>query len=533
MLLGRRDTIPASRLLENAVLIRPDHIPSWNNLAKAYYLAGLPELTVTAYEEALRRDPSNAIALTNLQLLAEAAGLPDTAATYRQRLGALQSGRAAKPAVNGEDQIAPLPTWPIASVEVGSPALTSLPAILVPEQGARDDTEVNNLRELLQDLPHVTIERRGGRLTVTGWTSSKQERATLDRILAKPSDVLDLTSDDTGDPHRLLEIDAVLFVMTVLDSESEGFNFLEKINLNFNYFASDHHRDGTGYSAPPNVTGDVQGLSQQGWIFGASVDYVVNIANATESRVAVLARPHLTTVSGTPAKFLSGGELVYSVSGLNSGDIKPYPFGTTLTITPTLLRTPAENGTPRIRVAVDAGRTSVLSLIDTGADKPTAFEKINVTSEAVLTLGQTLILSGLNQRESRSGRDGVPVLMDIPILKYFFSQKTTLDANVAVMILLTPRDPAFLGERNQKDTARFVEKRRAYLQARRGTPEDMQRFRERYPDWNQIPPSRFATHFLLLQNSELYRTVSGQDLTGEDVDLELLGPNPNKKRASR
>jgi len=60
----------------------------------------------------------------------------------------------------------------------------------------------------------------------------------------------------------------------------------------------------------------------------------------------------------------------------------------------------------------------------------------------------------------------------------------------------------------------------------------MQRFRERYPDWNQIPPSRFATHFLPLQNSELYRTVSGQDLTGEDVDLELLGPNPNKKRAS-
>jgi hypothetical protein len=54
----------------------------------------------------------------------------------------------------------------------------------------------------------------------------------------------------------------------------------------------------------------------------------------------------------------------------------------------------------------------------------------------------------------------------------------------------------------------------------------MQRFRERYPDWDQIPPNRFASHYFLLKNSELYRGASGQDLTSEDLelDLELLGP---------
>ncbi len=545
MLMGRGEAVAACHLLENAVLTRPNHVPSWNNLAKAYYLAGLPELTVAAYEEALRLDPSNVAALTSLQFLAEAAGLPDAAAAYRRRLRALPSSRPAKPAITAGDQSAGRPIWPIATTAgATSSAAVALPANLASEQGTRDDPEVNNLRELLRNLPHVTAERRGGRLTLTGWTSSAKERAVLDRILGNPSaaqdkkagrdstqplEILDLTSDDTGDPHRLLEIDAVIFVLSVIDSESEGFNFLESIDLNFNYFASDHHRDGTGYAAPPDVTGSVQGLAQQGWIFEASVDYIVNIANATENRVAVLARPHLTTVSGSPAKFLAGGELVYRVSGINSGDIKPYPFGTTLTITPTLLRTPAQDGTPRVRVVVDAGRTSVQSLFYADPDKPTAFDKINVTSEAVLTLGQTLILSGLNQRESRSGREGVPVLMDIPVLKYFFSRRTTLDSNAAVMILLTPRDPAFQDERNQKDAAQFLEKRRAYLQARRGTPEDMRRFQERYPDWHQLAPSRFATHFFLLQNSELYRAASGQELTSEDVNLELLGPDPKKK----
>jgi len=433
LLLRRGQAVPAAPLLENAVLIRPDHVPSWNNLAKAYYQAGLPELTVAAYEESLCRDPSNAIALKNLVLLADAAGLQDTAATYRRRLGTLQSGGAEKPATGAENPVAPPPTWPVAATGAGSSVPTSLPAIPAPEQGIRDDTEANDLRELLHDLPHVTVERRGGRLTLTGWTSSKQERSMLDRILgklpegqdkrpaARPSETLDLTTDDIGDPQRMIEIDAVLFITTMQDVRSEGFNFLKAVNLNFNYFAADHKRDGTGYSAPPELTGAVQGLSQWGWIFGASVDYVVNIANASDDRVAVLARPHLTTVSGTPAKFLAGGELVYKVTGINSGDIRPYPFGTTLTVTPTLLRTLAQDGAPRVRMVVEAGRLSVLSLLDAAnanPNIPTAFTKVNVTSEAVVSLGQTLILSGLSQRESHSGKDGVPILMDIPIVRF-------------------------------------------------------------------------------------------------------------------
>jgi type II secretory pathway component GspD/PulD (secretin) len=355
----------------------------------------------------------------------------------------------------------------------------------------------------------------------------------LDRILGKPSEVLDLTSDDTRDPQRMIEIDAVLFIMTGLYQQELGFNFLKLINLNFNYFASDNNRQGTGYAAPPAVTGVVNGLSQWGWIFSAAASYSVNIANASSDRVAVLARPHLTALNGTPANFLAGGELVYKVSGNISGDIKPYPFGTTLTVTPTLLRTPAEDGTPRVHVRVEAGRTSILSLLDQDPNQPTSFTKVTVASEAALSLGQTLILSGLSQRESRTGRSGVPVLMYIPILKYLFSTQTTIQSDSAVIILLTPRDPAFWDEQNQKALAEFVEKRRAFLQARQGTEEDMQRFRERYPDWVQIAPNRFATHFFLMENSELYRNASGQKLASEDLDLELLDPKPNKKRTPK
>jgi tetratricopeptide (TPR) repeat protein len=522
MLLRREEVVPASRLLENAVFLRPDHVPSYNNLAKAYFHAGLPELAVAAYEEALRRDQSNPIALKNLLLLAEAAGSHDAAAIYRRRLEALESVRAGKPV----EPIALLPAWPL--VAAPSTAI-SLPFSPVPTPQPPPDDEADALRELLVDLPHVTVERRAGWLTLTGWTSGPKEREMLGRILAGQPDVLDLTTDDSGDPQRMIEIDAVLFILAKLDEQNVGFNFLKLIDLNFNYFAADNKREGTGYSAPPDVTGAVDGLSQEGWIFSAAIAYSVNIANALSNRVAILAQPHLTALSGTSGSFLAGGELVYKVSGINSGDIKPYPFGVTLKVTPTLLRTPAADGTPRVNVKVEAGRTSVLSLLDQDPDQPTAFQKLSVTSEAVLNLGQTLILSGLSQRESHLTRSGVPLLMDIPILKYLFSTKTTVVSDSAVIILLTPRDPAFWGEQYQKTLAEFVDKRRAFLRARQGTPEDMQRFRERYPDWDQLAPSRFATHVFMMQNSDIYRAVSGQQLISDDVDLELLGPEPKEE----
>ncbi len=68
--------------------------------------------------------------------------------------------------------------------------------------------------------------------------------------------------------------------------------------------------------------------------------------------------------------------------------------------------------------------------------------------------------------------------------------------------------------------------RRAYLQAWKGTEEDMRCFRERYPNWNQIAPNRFASHFFLMENSEIYRAVSGHAITGEGLGLDLLGPKP-------
>jgi Flp pilus assembly protein TadD len=586
MLLRRGEPVAAAQLFEKAVLLRPDHLPSYNNLAKAYFMTDLPELAVATYEEVLRRDSSNAIARKNLQLLTKAAGGRDADAKSRLRSESFQQVSAVK---SSGDLAAAKPKF-LAPRSIDDKTATTKKSgiVLAQAQELRDDKEAIALRELLHDLPYVAVERRAGRLTLTGWTSGPNERTMLDRVLGRPSEspekklpgpvdkapeipekkmpgpfrkqpegpertfvalagklveVLDLTTDDIGDHNRMIEIDAVIFELVHgPDQTNCGFNFLQLINLNFNYFASHNGNPGTGYTAPapqygtvlPPVigpaTGVVAGLSQMSWITSAAANYNVNIANADIQRVALLSQPHLTALSGTQAKSLAGGELIYRVSGLNTGDIRPYSFGTTLNVTPTLLRSPAEDGRPRVNVSVELGRSSLLSVLtNLDPNLPTVFDKLIVNSQATLSLGQTLILSGLSQREQRTEKNGVPGLMSIPVLKYLFSTETKLESKTAIVVLLTPRDPAFAGQQNRLAIQEFIEKRRAFILARQGTEEDMRCFKERYPDWDQLPPNRFVTHVILTQTSEFFRTVTGAELSSDDIDLELLGSSGGKK----
>jgi hypothetical protein len=535
--------------------------------------AGLPQLAVATYEEVLRRDPSNRVAIENLQRLDSVAGAdgPDTPNEEPREAPAEDQVSS-----SGYSTTEPLPPS-VQSTITEDPYTEPVMVAQVPEaekkaadhqqrldkqsdtleveeaepppgadakgtegqggpppgaQGKPLETQAKNLRELLRDLPNIEVERRADRLVLTGWTSDSWEREMLNRILAVSPPILDLTSEDTGDPQRMLEIDAVIFIVIGVKSETVGFNFLRLIDTNFTYFASSQESGEVSWTGleMAGTLDKLVSVGKSGWLFSACVDYLVNIATATDERVAVLARPHLTTLSGTPASFLAGGEWVFEVSGINSGDIKPYPFGTAVSVTPTLLRTLGEDGNPRVHLAIEASRSSVLELL-TAVDPEgsVVFDKLYATSHAVVELDQTLILGGLNQRESRSGRSGVPVLRDIPLIKYFFSTRREVETNTAIVILLTPRDPAFMDQRNRRSLAQFVARREAMLEAQQGTDEDIRRYRERYSDWYRIPPNRYASHFFLAETSELYRSVSGADLVDEELDLSLLGEVPKEK----
>ena len=64
--------------------------------------------------------------------------------------------------------------------------------------------------------------------------------------------------------------------------------------------------------------------------------------------------------------------------------------------------------------------------------------------------GETLIMSGLSERNTENNSSGVPLLRDIPIVQYLFNRKTQRDFHKSVMILVTPRHPNYTN-RAQED----------------------------------------------------------------------------------
>ena len=138
----------AARQFESALWVRPDHVPTYNNLAKAYFLTGLPELAIASYNAALRLAPSNAIARKGLAVITAAAGTPNGPGE--------EAGGKSTP---------PIPNVPPDAVAAGK---DKPPALSGAEHAAAEAAEVDALQELVRDLPHVTVEQRSGRLTLTG-----------------------------------------------------------------------------------------------------------------------------------------------------------------------------------------------------------------------------------------------------------------------------------------------------------------------------------------------------------------------------
>ena len=414
-------------------------------------------------------------------------------------------------------------------------ALISI-VLFAPLSADEIDDSVKRLNLFLEDLPSVIAERRGDTVVIKGWTRDEREQNILTKILENEKDVLDLTGSDIAEGNRMVQIDVVIVVVSETVAQSIGFDFLNLVNVQYDFFATRHHRDGIGFQAPGQI-GAVSRRTQWGELFNAKVDYNVTIANADKQQVQIIARPHLTTLNGQRAEFLAGGEIVFQVSGIETGDIRPYPFGIELNVTPTILRTPGPNGETQVLLDVEASRISILGRLLTGEGAPGAddvnFDKTRVKSTTLLGMDETLILSGLYQREYRVRFSGVPILRKIPVLNLLFSNKAEVDDVLSTIIFITPREPAKVDQQLQDDIQAFIQRRIAYMRAREEGPEAIEKFKEDYPDWYQPQNNRYATHFSLVNNSRMYRELRGEDLRAEKLRRNLLGVESAEEAAEK
>ena len=255
---------------------------------------------------------------------------------------------------------------------------------------------------------------------------------------AAPPPAVSTTDSASDSSPRMVLVDVVLVSTQELISTSKGINLLSALTLQLGSVGK------PAYSSE-NISNSVSGAADSvstaitRAVTIPALAYSLNIANANNSMNEVLARPTLAAMEGMPSEFFSGTNLsagVVSVSQQGGTTIVPLDkrFGVKLAVTPAFL----SNG--RVQLKVEAQRTS----LNATADNPKVAYQIEIAettanANVVMQLGDTLVLSGLSEKSTSNTRDGVPVLQDVPVVQYLFSNKKTNDIQRSVLILITPR----------------------------------------------------------------------------------------------
>ena len=249
-----------------------------------------------------------------------------------------------------------------------------------------------------------------------------------------------------------VQLDVVVAQVSRSEFRQLGFNFLSSRNSSFigstlNGLAAQPTALGAGLAS-----GTSQGstLAANGFVSSATaaanIPFGVLNSNSgflgflqalrNESASKLLAEPKLTTSSGKQAFFQVGGEqaVLSGASGVNGPGAAFQTIGTTLSFLPIVL------GNGKIQLTVNPRVRTPNSAfgIQTSFGFVTGFDDKQVNATVEMETGQTFVIGGLIQNETRGIVNKVPVLGDLPFLGVLFSTKEYTETEQEVVILVTP-----------------------------------------------------------------------------------------------
>jgi pilus assembly protein CpaC len=206
------------------------------------------------------------------------------------------------------------------------------------------------------------------------------------------------------------------------------------------------------YSIPPSIDNPFS-LSPQALSASAIGAGIGNSQNFTlralerAGMARVLAEPTVTAISGESAKFTAGGEVPIPTGytcdpskAVCSLGVSYKPIGVALNFTPIVLS--ANKISMRIATEVTELDFENQIVLQGGSGQPTvtvpAFRVRKSDTTVELPSGGTLATAGLIQRVSKSSINGLPGLMNLPIIGVLFRSRDYQREETELMITVTP-----------------------------------------------------------------------------------------------
>lgn len=172
-----------------------------------------------------------------------------------------------------------------------------------------------------------------------------------------------------------------------------------------------------------------------------TLNYALNIANSTRSHIEIIGRPTLTSYIGKPSEFFNGSELDIALQGnFGGGTVTKTPTGSTLRVTP--LSVDGEYITLDVEIIdsfLEETEASISAKASALAPLVFSLDLSNVKTTVKVKMGETIMLGGTVERSEVASNSGFPILKDIPVVQYFFSDENTISEHASVLYLITPR----------------------------------------------------------------------------------------------
>lgn len=151
--------------------------------------------------------------------------------------------------------------------------------------------------------------------------------------------------------------------------------------------------------------------------------------------IRTLAEPTLTAISGENASFLAGGEFPIPIAQEdNQISVEFKKFGVGLDFTPVVL----SGGRISLRVKTEVSELSNEGAVSAGGITISALKVRRAESTMELPSGGTLVMAGLLKESYQQAIEGVPGLMQLPVIGALFKSRDFLKQQTELAVFVTP-----------------------------------------------------------------------------------------------
>lgn len=310
--------------------------------------------------------------------------------------------------------------------------------------------DVNSIRSSIGrsiDGGKVRVEGVGDSIVVTGSVKSAQEAQTA----------IDIAAGYMPDPKKVVNAlkiegqDQVMLKVKIVEMQRDILK-----QLGFDYAANGLDVLGIKVAGatnfPLSATGDVPSTLFPPLLNGGTgtlTNPVVggfNKANTFGAQLQALERngvsrtlaePNLTAISGESAKFLVGGEfpIITAIDPITRTSTVTFKsFGVGLNFTPVVLT----GGRISLKIGTEVSEIDTSSAVTLASTQIPGLKVRRADSTVEIPSGGSLVMAGLIQQQTRRAMNGLPGLMQVPVLGQLFRSNDFKRNETELAIFVTP-----------------------------------------------------------------------------------------------